>query len=192
MLVFLDFEASSLSKRSYPIEVAWVFEDGRRESHLIRPASEWQDWDDAAEAIHGIARAELLAKGDDHSEVAQRMVDELTGHDLLASAPSWDGKWLSVLLRAAKLPRHSLRLRDSDDAHRERALANLSPVLSGEALEAAVADVLARSEPRREGEPPAHRALADAVEEHARWLAVGRLAQARVAGESISPESISS
>ena len=26
MLVFLDFEASSLGKRSYPIEVGWVFE----------------------------------------------------------------------------------------------------------------------------------------------------------------------
>ena len=38
MLVFLDFEASSLAKRGYPIEVAWVFEDGRAESHLIRPA----------------------------------------------------------------------------------------------------------------------------------------------------------
>ena len=57
----------------------------------------------------------------------------------------------------------NLSLRDSDDAHRERALAILAPVLSGEALNVAVADVLARSEPRREGEPPAHRALADAV-----------------------------
>ena len=38
MLVFLDFEASSLGKRSYPIEVGWVFEDGRSEAHLIRPA----------------------------------------------------------------------------------------------------------------------------------------------------------
>ncbi|RTL19639.1 MAG: transcriptional regulator, partial [Sphingomonadaceae bacterium] len=26
MFVFLDFEASSLAKKSYPIEVAWVFE----------------------------------------------------------------------------------------------------------------------------------------------------------------------
>jgi len=180
MLVFLDFEASSLSKRSYPIEVAWVFEDGRTESHLIRPAPEWEDWDAAAEAIHGIARAHLLAQGDDHLAVAQRMVDELTGHDLLASAPSWDGKWLSVLLRAAKLPRHSLRLRDSDDALRERALAILSPVLLGEALASAVAAVLADSEPRRDGKPPAHRALPDAREEHDRWLAVGRLAQAGI------------
>lgn len=50
MLVFLDFEASSLSKQSYPIEVAWVFEDGRSEEYLIRPAPIWTDWDSAAEA----------------------------------------------------------------------------------------------------------------------------------------------
>jgi hypothetical protein len=38
MIVFLDFEASSLARHSYPIEVAWVFEDGASEAHLIRPA----------------------------------------------------------------------------------------------------------------------------------------------------------
>lgn len=38
MIVFLDFEVSSLSERSYPIEAGWVFEDGRGEARLIRPA----------------------------------------------------------------------------------------------------------------------------------------------------------
>jgi hypothetical protein len=38
MPVFLDFEASSLSKHSYLVEVAWVFEDGRSRSFLVRPA----------------------------------------------------------------------------------------------------------------------------------------------------------
>ena len=38
MNVFLDFEASSLSDHSYPIEIAWVFEDGRSQSHMIAPA----------------------------------------------------------------------------------------------------------------------------------------------------------
>jgi|GEM_PF-6618298 len=36
MFVFLDFEASSLSKQSHPVEVGWVGEDGAGESHLIR------------------------------------------------------------------------------------------------------------------------------------------------------------
>jgi hypothetical protein len=111
MLVFLDFEASSLAKRSYPIEVAWVFADGRSESHLILPAPDWTDWDAEAEAIHGIDRSTLLLDGTPHRVVANRMMEVVAGHDLLVSAPSWDGKWLSALLRAAGLPRHSLRLR---------------------------------------------------------------------------------
>ena len=88
MLVFLDFEASSLGKRSYPIEVGWVFEDGRSEAHLIRPAPEWTDWDAQAEAVHHIPRDLLLREGAPHDVVAQRMIEALEGHDLLASAPS--------------------------------------------------------------------------------------------------------
>lgn len=172
MLVFLDFEASSLGKRSYPIEVGWVFEDGRSESHLIRPAEKWTDWDQQAEAIHRISRIHLLAKGSPHDVVAQRMIEVLSGHDLLASAPSWDGKWMSALLRAAGLPRHSLRLRDSDDAHRESAMAILAPLISPDQLEDAVAEILAPSQVRVPHQQPAHRALADAEEERARWLAV--------------------
>ena len=172
MLVFLDFEASSLSKRSYPIEVGWVFEHGCSEAHLIRPAPEWTDWDPKAEAIHGISREELTAQGTPHDSVANRMVEVLSGHDLLASAPSWDGKWLSTLLRAAGLPRHSLRLRDSDDARRECALAILRPAIPPDRLEDTVAQVLALSNLRSPDETPAHRALADAEEERARWLAV--------------------
>src|SRR5882724_13215124 len=105
MLVFLDFEASSLSKTSYPIEIGWVFEDGKGEGHLIRPAPGWTDWDGSAAIIHGISRAELERRGTPHDEVCRHMVDSFTGHALFASAPSWDGKWLSVLLRAAGFPR---------------------------------------------------------------------------------------
>ena len=172
MLVFLDFEASSLGKRSYPIEVGWVFEDGRSESYLIRPAQDWTDWDEQAEAIHRISRSHLLAAGSPHDVVAGRMLEELSGHDLLASAPSWDGKWMSALLRAAGLPRHSLRLRDSDDALRESAAAILAPLVSANHLEEAVTEVLALSEVRAPHHQRAHRALADAQEERARWLAV--------------------
>ncbi|MBB3912575.1 transcriptional regulator [Sphingomonas desiccabilis] len=172
MLVFLDFEASSLGKHSYPIEVAWVFEDGRSESYLIHPAPGWTDWDEQAEAIHRISRPHLLANGSPHAVVAARMVEELSGHDLLASAPSWDGKWMSALLRAAGLPRHSLRLRDSDAAHRAAAVAILGPIVPADRLEDAIVDVLAKSEVRPPGQQPAHRALADAEDERARWLCV--------------------
>ena len=184
MLVFLDFEASSLRKRSYPIEVGWVFEDGRSESHFIRPAEGWTDWDEQAEAIHRISRSHLFTEGSPPDIVARHMLEELTGHDLLASAPSWDGKWMSALLRAAGLPRHSLRLRDSDDAHRESASAILAAVISPNQLEDAVAEVLALSEVRARHQQPVHRALADAEEERARWLAVQATARRMAANAS--------
>jgi len=171
MLVFLDFEASSLARHSYPIEVAWVFEDGASEAHLIRPAPGWDDWDARAEAIHRIPR-ETLAEGVAHDFVAQRMFEQLAGHDLTASAPSWDGKWLSTLLRAAGLPRHALRLRDSDDAQRETARAILRETVPADRLEAEVERIIIQTMTARSGQITAHRALADALEEHARWRAV--------------------
>jgi hypothetical protein len=171
MLVFMDFEASSLGKQSYPIEVAWVFEDGRSEGHLIRPAPGWGDWASEAEAIHHITPETLRAEGEPHAAVARRMVDVLTGHDLLASAPSWDGKWMSALLRAAGLPRHTLRLRDSDDERRRAVEDILRPHYPAAEVAAAVTRLIDTADPRG-GTTPAHRALADAREERTRWLAV--------------------
>jgi len=180
MFVFLDFEASSLAKKSYPIEVAWVFEDGREESHLIRPPLQWSDWDAAAEAIHHIPRALLEAEGTPHDVVARRMIDVLAGHSLFASAPSWDGKWLSALLRAAKLPRHALRLRDTEEAQREIAAAILRGTVADAQLGRAVADAVVLGEVR-DHDVPAHRALADARDEWRRWTLVKRAAEERAA-----------
>lgn len=172
MKVFLDFEASSLGKRSVPIEVAWVFEDGRSAAYLIRPAPDWDDWDPRAEAIHRIDRATLLRDGCPHDMVAAAMVDQLTGHDLFASAPSWDGKWLSALLRAAGYPRHRLRLRDSDEALHQTATDILEGFVPAEALEAIVGRLIASIDVRAPGTVPAHRALADAQEEYRHWCGV--------------------
>lgn len=176
MHVFIDFEASSLAKASYPIEVGWVFEDGRSEGHLIRPAPSWIDWDEGAEAIHGISRETLVRDGVPHDVVARRMVDALSGHDLFASAPSWDGKWLSALLRAAGLPRHALRLRDTDEAHVEAATAFLGPLLPADALASAVANVVSLAELRFRDGPVRHRAVEDAERERQRWIAVRAVA----------------
>ena len=172
MLVFLDFEASSLAKRSYPIEVAWVFADGRSAVHLIRPAPSWTDWDEHSEAIHHIPRSLLLSAGEPHDAVAQRMIDVLAGHDLVVSAPSWDGKWLSVLLRGAGLDRRALRLRNTDDAIDEDARMILSQSVPPELLDATVENLVASIDAHARGEAPAHRALADAEAERQRWLAV--------------------
>ena len=180
MIAFLDFEASSLSDRSYPIEIGWVFEDGGSESHLIRPAARWEEWDPAAEALHGISRAKLLADGEHHEAVARRMVDALADHDLYASAPSWDGKWLSTLLRTAGLPRHALRLRGTGALLEETAMSILAPVLPGATLGQAVEDLLAQTDVREQESAPAHRALADAKDERRRWLNVREAALAAV------------
>lgn len=177
MLVFLDFEASSLAKKSYPIEVAWVFEDGREESHLIRPAPNWGDWDIAAEDIHHIPRAMLLRDGTAHDQLARRMVDQLSGHDLTASAPSWDGKWLSALLRAAGLPRHSLRLRDTEEVQRDTARAILEGVIAEDGLERRIEQVRSAALAAGMSEPPRHRALDDARREYERWMAVRMAAE---------------
>lgn len=184
MLAFLDFEASSLAKRSYPIEVAWVFEDGREESHLVRPAPDWTDWDPEAQAIHGIARDTLVDEGEPLDMVAARMVETLEGHTLLASAPSWDGKWLSALLRTAGWPRHRLRLGGTVAARRACAtqIWRDAPMWSGLDVTSAVAALLEDEALARSHEVPTHRALPDARAERQRWLAVRDAARELAAG----------
>lgn len=177
MEVFLDFEASSLAKDSYPIEVAWVFADDRAETHLIRPAPAWADWDERAAVVHGLTRAQLLAEGEPHEAVAQHMLATLAGEELFASAPSWDGKWLSTLLRAAGLPRHALRLRDTDEAQAIAARAPLAGRLPPAEIEAVAASIIAPIRARIDAEPPMHRALPDARRELRIWREIGAAAR---------------
>jgi hypothetical protein len=172
VIAFLDFEASSLDRHGTPIEVAWVFEDGAEETHLIRPAPGWTDWDHKAEAVHHIPPETLRNEGAGHEAVAGRMVEVLTGHALFASAPSWDGKWLSILLRSAGFSRHALRVRDSDEAFAEAIRSNHSDrgleVPTPEQIAARVAAAKATDRSR----PPAHRALPDARREWQIWRAL--------------------
>jgi hypothetical protein len=182
MRVFLDFEASSLSHDSYPIEVGWVFEDGAAEAHLIRPAPGWTDWDPRAEALHGLSRARLEAEGEPHEAVARRALAALEAHAVFVSAPSWDGKWMSLLLRTAGLPRHALRLKDSDEAHQAAA----AEILRGRIPEADVAPLatalMAQARLAVLERGARHRALPDAEDELAVWREVRRLAEQEVPG----------
>ena len=168
MRAFVDFEASSLNKDSYPVEVAWVFEDGRSEEFLIRPAPGWVDWDDSAEAMHGLARAMLEEQGVAHDVVCDRFVLALAHARIFATSPSWDGHWLSMLLRAAGRPRHLLRLADSDEALAEAARERLGP----RATEAELENLIAAARQTVADEPVAHRALADARREWRVWQAI--------------------
>ncbi|WP_245582435.1 transcriptional regulator [Neorhizobium lilium] len=179
MIVFLDFEASSLRKDSYPIEIAWVFEDGRSTTRLIRPTPEWTDWSYEAEKIHGITRGLLMAQGIAVEDVAEEMLRELAGHDLFASAPSWDGKWLSTLLRGAGHPRHALRLAKSDEAFATAARDIMGETVPDKEIRQLVREVIAATEPPVS---PAHRALPDAQLELERWQKVRRVAAERTQG----------
>lgn len=154
-------------------------EDGTEEGHLIRPAPDWDEWDARAEQIHGITRERLQREGAPHDAVARRMLEVLSGHDLFASAPSWDGQWLSRLLRAARLPRHALRLRDTEEAQRATALAVLERTpMPAEARARRVESLLqaARDAKDRQG-APAHRAVEDARQELRLWQSVRRQAE---------------
>ncbi|MFT4077501.1 MAG: hypothetical protein QM647_18385 [Asticcacaulis sp.] len=176
MRVFLDFEASSLGKHSFPVEVAWVFEDGRSRSFLIRPLPEWSDWSDEAERLHGISKAKLDRDGMPPETVAQQMISELSGHALFASAPSWDGKWMSTLLRGGGFPRHALRLAKSDEAFFQVAREVLSAAVPDDTIVALVEDVIRKTVP----DLAVHRALADAGLELERLKRVVQAAQAQV------------
>ena len=178
MIVFLDFEASSLGKRGFPIEVGWAGEDGSEAGHLIRPAPGWDEWSEEAERVHGISRERLLREGERHDALARRMVAALTGHALYASAPSWDGQWLSRLLRAAGLKRHALRLGDTDEAQErtaERVLVEAG--VPGGKRPALVRGIVEAARAAHRGQAPAHRALDDARRELALWQDVRRRAE---------------
>lgn len=167
MRVFLDFEASSLNKHSFPVEVGWVLEDGSGEGHLIRPAPHWTDWDPSAEAMHRLSRSRLQREGEDVALVCDRVVGLFAGNTVYCSAPSWDGHWLSMLLRAAGKPRHLVRMADThavfEDAARQR--------LGGDD-EAAIARLVARARKEAEGWPVEHRAEADARREWRIWRSI--------------------
>lgn len=180
MRVFLDFEASSLGDDSYPIEVGWAGEDGASETHLIRPAPEWTDWDPTAEAVHGLARERLVAEGEPHDAVARRALEALRPHEVYVSAPSWDGKWMSVLLRGAGLPRHALRLKNADEAHWQAAIDALRGRIPDGEVETLAVSLVREAHLRLQNGPPRHRALADAQAELAVWREVRRLAEAEI------------
>jgi hypothetical protein len=180
VIVFIDFEASGLGKRGFPIEVGWAAEDGSEEAHLIRPAPGWEEWSAEAERVHGLSLDRLLRDGEPHDAVARRMVDTLSGHALYASAPSWDGQWLSRLLRAAGLPRHALRLRDTEEAQRIAAADTLERAgVPAGTWPGLLDEILGAARRAAEGAgPPAHRALDDARQELRLWRDVRRRAEA--------------
>lgn len=130
MIAFIDFEASSLSAYSYPIEVGWCSEDGQVQAHLIRPADTWHEWSASSETVHGISRGLLRRDGRAAAEVAHDVMRALAPEKALvfADAPAWDQEWLNLLLAQAGLPR-SIVILDAQQAYGYacRPLLNLVP-----------------------------------------------------------------
>jgi hypothetical protein len=100
-LLFIDFEASSLNSKSYPIEVAWSNSDGSIESYLIKPEPEWIDWDEYVETeIHHISRKQL-EEGKSVSWVTNRMNEVLIDQFLYTTGYVDDLFWCEKLFDAA-------------------------------------------------------------------------------------------
>jgi DNA polymerase III subunit epsilon len=103
-IIFLDFEASSLSERSWPIEIGFAWLDHkqkiRSEARLIRPHESWplDDWSERSAEVHKIPFQDLEA-ADPAVEVA-RWAASLAGFArLVVDAPAHDGMWLNRLMQ---------------------------------------------------------------------------------------------
>jgi len=152
-LCCLDFEASALGERSYPIEAAVVdCATFACKSWLIRPSPSWLSegiWSAEAAALHGISMEELLANGRVIPEVAAELAECCRGKRVLCDGGEHDQRWLTTLFAGAgrNVPfiledaEGFLLKRGMGTHHAERAMQVLL---------------------NREDLPPAHRASADA------------------------------
>ena len=113
MIRFVDLKASSLLLGSFLIEVAWVDEVGRGESHLIRPPEQWlradlgmPGWDSRSALIHGIALEQLMDAGEPVEQAASRAAEAVVGPDVIAAsdAVGFDEGWQNTPFQAAGLP----------------------------------------------------------------------------------------
>ena len=100
----MDFEASSLTPNSCPIEIgiSWLENgDVQTWNSLIRPAPDWSlsAWSMQSAAVHGIA-FETLDDAPAASAVVDELFERLEGKVLVSDAPEFDLRWLSRLLQA--------------------------------------------------------------------------------------------
>jgi hypothetical protein len=115
-IVCIDFEASSLDERGFPIEAAIAeAATGQVRAWLIRPTPAWLDhgdWSAEAEALHGLALARVTAEGRPVAEVAREIAAALVGKRALSDNPGFDAAWLAALLAAAGEPVPARQLDD--------------------------------------------------------------------------------
>lgn len=106
-IVMIDVEASSFSKDSYPIEIAWVSLSNEEDSFLIKTneVEEWTDWSSESEKVHGIDRQQLDMSGISIYEAAQRLNSQLNGCIVLSDCADSDSFWIDKLFSASSTTR---------------------------------------------------------------------------------------
>lgn len=115
-IYFIDFESSSLSWNSYPIEVAWGKSIIDIQSYLISPreVEEWDDWNTESEKLHMLSREQIESVGEHPNIVCDALSKELTGKTVYSDNPNWDCMWLTKLFFVCNLPIPSIDFRHID------------------------------------------------------------------------------
>lgn len=109
----IDFEASGLSKKSYPIEVG-ITNGAEHYTALIKPMSHWTYWEAEAEKVHNIVRDKTMKNGEDALSVAIKLNNILKTSKIYCDNIQWDAFWLNVLFsdNAISPTFHILDLKD--------------------------------------------------------------------------------
>lgn len=106
-LLFLDFEASSLSQNSWPIEIGCsrlINGQTVTRSSFIRPDPTWEleDWNPAAQKVHGIGLNDLEG-APPAIDVARLLYPDLSTCMVFSDQPQFETHWLNRLLAVADL-----------------------------------------------------------------------------------------
>lgn len=107
-VLYVDVEASSIEKGSFPIEVGWCVDDeAGPESFLVAPAPCWDvtsGWSAVSQGFHGIPLDDLRRDGIAVRSAAAR-IEAAFGHRMVVSDnPGFDEFWLGMIYDAAGLP----------------------------------------------------------------------------------------
>ena len=108
-VVFIDVEASSLDKGSFPVEIGWCLDDDAGpDSFLVSPSGEWDTesgWSPVSQAIHGLRLDDLYRDGIDVHEAVQRLEAVFAGRVVASDNPAFDDYWIGMVYEAARHPR---------------------------------------------------------------------------------------
>ncbi|MDG1923402.1 MAG: 3'-5' exonuclease [Glaciecola sp.] len=96
---FIDIEASSLSSRSYPIEIAWINAKDEQDTFLIQPHNTWTDWDEDAQQIHGITREDIQKNGITIEDACLKLNEALSDQVIYSYNADYDYDWIQTLFK---------------------------------------------------------------------------------------------